>query len=496
MSLAHDMIAALASNTDWTGIDRQDDDAERMMQENHILIRGGTIITPDVAFVGDVEIIGEIISAIGVRLLVKQPCVIIHAENCLVLPGLIDSHTHIALDTGIYKTADDWEIGTRTAACGGITTVIDYATQFKGQTLQQAAQNRHTEADGKACIDYALHMMITDPTSFGSLSELRELGIPSVKLYTTYRPNYYADDALILQLLRDSVEAGVLVTVHCENDALVTAATAQLVAQGQTSWRYHAQGRPALAEQEAAHRVLFLAQQANAPVYVVHCSSARTVELVRAARTRGQVAIAETCPQYLLLDDGCYDGDHPERYILQPPLRALGERQALWQLVAEDAVSTIGTDHCDYTLAQKTAVNDFTKTPGGLPGMETMLPLLYTYGVNAGLISQKQLVRLCSANAARIFGLYPRKGNLAPGADADVVIYNPRGESFIEPDKLHAISGYSPYEGWRVQGRVMATISRGQIVYQDGRFIGRPGRGRFVPGKPFNSNPQSQIPNP
>ncbi len=459
-----------------------------MTQAKHILIQGGTIITPEGSFAGDIEISEETISAIGTSLPAREPCAIIHAENCLVLPGLIDSHTHIALDTGIYKTADDWEIGTRTAACGGITTVIDYATQFKGQSLAQAAKNRHDEIENKACIDYALHMMVTDPQEFKNLEALQQLGMPSVKLYTTYRPNYFADDAMILQLLRQSVEAGVLVTVHCENDALVTAATAQLVANGQTSWQYHAQARPALAEHEAVHRVLFLAEQANAPVYIVHCSSARSVELVQAACARGQLAMAETCPQYLLLDDGCYGGDQPERYILQPPLRSLGERQALWQLVAEGAVSTFGTDHCDYTLAQKTAVNDFTRTPGGLPGMETSLPLLYTYGVKVGLISQMQLVKLCSTNAARIFGLYPRKGNLAPGADADIVIYDPRGESFIQASELHAVSGYSPYEGWSVQGHVKATLSRGQIVYQDGRFYGRPGHGKFAPGKPFDPN--------
>ncbi len=450
-----------------------------------IYIQGGTLVTPERTFEGDLEIIGESICAVGVNLPAREPCTTIDARGCIVLPGLIDCHTHIALDTGIYKTADDWDIGTRTAACGGVTTVIDFATQFKGQTLQQAAQHRHDEVGDKACIDYALHVMITDLASVGNLSDLCDLGMPSIKLYTTYRPNYYADDAMLLQLLRDSVGAGVLVTVHCENDALVTAATAQLAASRRTSWRYHAQGRPALAEQEAIHRVLFLAHNAGAPVYIVHCSTGRSVELVREARWRGQLAFAETCPQYLLLDDECYKGEHPEHYILQPPLRAPAEKSALWQLL-QGVVSTLGTDHCDYTLAQKTAINDFTRTPGGLPGLETMLALLYTYGIAQGKLNWPQLARLCSANAARLFGLYPRKGALAPGADADVTIYDPRGESFIEAVKLRAISGYGPYEGWRVQGRVKATISRGKIVYQDGQFIGRPGHGKFVPGQPFN----------
>lgn len=452
------------------------------MTTNRIFIRNGTLITPDSAFTGDIEIAGETISAIGVNLPVREPGAILDASDCIVLPGLIDSHTHIALDTGIYKTADDWEIGTRSAACGGITTVIDYATQFKGQTLQQAIEQRRAEADGKAHIDYALHLMTIDLPGFTHLPSLPRLGISSLKLYTTYRPNYYADDATLVRVLRESVEAGLLVTVHCENDALVTAATAQLVAKGQTTWRYHAQARPALAEQEAAHRVLFLAHQVNAPVYIVHCSTARTVELVSQARARGQIAIAETCPQYLLLDDTAYQGEHPEWYILQPPLRAPEEKDQLWRLVAAGAIATIGTDHCDYTLAQKTAVNDFTRTPGGLPGMETMLPLLYTYGIAAGKITWEQLARLCSTNAARIFGLYPRKGTLTPGSDADITIYDPSGATILAAEQLHTIGGYTPYAGWRIQGRVRATISRGQIIYQAGKFLGQPGHGQFVPG--------------
>jgi dihydropyrimidinase len=471
---------------------------------NTILIQGGTVIGPESTFIGDVEIAGETIRALGVGLPAREPCTAIDARGCFVLPGLVDPHTHIALDTGVYRTADDWEIGTRAAACGGVTTVIDFATQLKGQSLRQAVEARLAEAEGKACIDYGLHVMVTDfPLPLGEgkgegLGALRELGTPSVKLYTTYRPNYYADDDAILRVLRASSEARVLVMVHCENDALVTAATGQLAASGNTSWRYHPQGRPALAEQEAVHRVLFLAKSASASVYIVHCSTGRSVELVRDARERchaasvtyeaddRRLALAETCPQYLLLDEACYQGDHPERYILQPPLRAAGESETLWRLVAAGAVATVGTDHCDYTLAQKTAVNDFTRTPGGLPGLETLLPLLYTYGVARGRLSWPQLVRLCSTNPARIFGLGTRKGNLLPGAEADVVIYDPRGESTIQASRLHTIAGYNPYEGWRVEGRVRTTISRGRVVYRRDKFIGNPGHGRFVPGAPFD----------
>jgi len=241
-----------------------------------------------------------------------------------------------------------------------------------------------------------------------------------------------------------------------------------------------------LAEHEAAQRVLFLAEAAGAPVYIVHCSTGRTVELVRQAHGRGQVAFAETCIQYLLLDDSQYNGQHPERYILQPPLRDKFERAALWRLIEEGAVSTIATDHCDYTLEQKVAENDFTRTPGGLPGLETLLPLLYTYGIIEGRLTWDQLARLASANPARIFGLYPRKGILAPRADADLVVFDPRGESTLQADKMHNIASYTPYEEMRVQGCVKMTIARGQIVFEEGEFKGTPGRGRFVAGEPFD----------
>jgi dihydropyrimidinase len=456
--------------------------------ENRILIRGGTLVTPDGCFPGDVAIEDESIVAVGAGLRMTEQFSVLDARGCIVLPGLIDCHTHIALNTGIYQTADDWEIGTRTAACGGITTVVDYATQYQGQALKEALENRWAEAEGKACIDYGLHCMITDLRRGREeeLGDLIRMGVPSVKVYTTYRPNYYADDDLILRLLRASASAGMLVTLHCENDALVTAATADLVARNQTTWQYHGRGRPALAEQEAAQRTLFLAEAAGAPAYIVHCSTGRTVELVRQARGRGQVAFAETCVQYLLLDDSRYSGEHPERYILQPPLRDRSDNAALWRLIEEGAISTIGTDHCDYTLAHKTAINNFTQTPGGLPGLETLLPLLYTYGIIEGRLTWDQLVRLTSTNAARIFGLYPRKGILAPRADADVVVFDPRGEGVIQADKLHNVAGYTPYEGWRVQGSIKMTISRGQMVYEDGEFKGTPGRGRFVAGEPFD----------
>jgi dihydropyrimidinase len=273
---------------------------------------------------------------------------------------------------------------------------------------------------------------------------------------------------------------GIRPLVHCENDALVTSQTAALVAAGETGWRNHGHSRPALAEQEAVQRVLFLAQAAGCPVHICHCSSARSVALVVEARDNGQVVTCETCPQYLLLDNSVYEGPEPWRYILQPPLRAPEELNRLWLLVEGGAVDWIVTDHCDYTIAQKTAQSDFTQTPGGLPGMETLLPLTFSYGVAEGQLTLPQLVALLSANPARAWGLWPRKGALLPSSDADIVIYDPEPESAISAGNLHHLAGYTPFEGLPVRGRVRATISRGQVIYREGRFTGRKGRGQFL----------------
>jgi len=454
-----------------------------------LLIQNGTLVTPEAVVEADLLAQGERIEAIGRGLPVTHDTRVLDASGCYVLPGVIDAHTHIALDTGIYRTSDDWFAGSRAAACGGVTTVIDFATQFAGQSLREAVEARLEEAR-EAVIDYGFHVMVTDlgPGREGELAELVELGTPSVKLYTTYRPNYYADDATILRLMEACADLGLLPLVHCENDTLVTAQTASLVAAGETGWRDHGRSRPALAEQEAVRRVLFLAEAAGCPVHICHCSTGRSVALVAEARDEGQRATCETCPQYLLLDNTAYEGPDPWRYILQPPLRDSEEPDRLWATVEAGMVDLIATDHCDYTKEQKTANDDFTQTPGGLPGMETLLPLMYTYGVAEGFdpaqargrLTLPQLVALLSVNPARLWGLWPRKGALLPGSDADIVIYDPRPEGVIVAENLHHLAGYTPYEGLRVQGQVKATISRGRIVYREGRFTGRRGRGRFV----------------
>lgn len=445
-----------------------------------LLIRNGRVVMPEAVLEADLLIQGECIAALG-RGLPEQDALVLDAEGCYVLPGLIDSHTHIRLDTGIYRTPDDWFVGTRAAAWGGITTVVDFATQIAGRPLREAVEARLTEAQ-EAVIDYALHVMVTGlpEGQERELEVLLDVGTPSIKLYTTYRPNYYADDATLLRLMKVCADLGITALVHCENDALVTARTEALVAAGRIGWRYHGQARPALAEQEAIHRVLFLAETTGCPVHICHCSTARSVALVAQARDKGLPVSCETCPQYLLLDNTVYTGTEPWRYILQPPLREPGEPERLWAMVEDGLVDMLVTDHCDYTAAQKQAQDDFTRTPGGLPGLETLLPLMFTYGVAPGRVTLPHLVEMLSTGPARIWGLWPRKGALWPGCDADVVIYNPRPERQVSAQNLHHLAGYTPYEGMRVQGEVKTVISRGRIVVQNGEFIGQKGTGRFV----------------
>ena len=458
-----------------------------MGQTSRLLIRGGTLVMHETTVPADVWIEGGLIKAIGNDLAGTPSCLllsdaeVVDASGLLVLPGIVDAHTHLRLDTGTYQAADTWLEGSRAAAFGGITTVVDFATQFEGQSFEQALAARLAEAS-ESVIDYAFHMMVTDlpPGEEEELGILPELGVQSIKLYTTYRPNYYADDATLLRLLEAAARYGLISLVHCENDALVTAQTASLVEAGQTGWAFHGASRPPLAEQEATSRVLLLADAVRAPVVIAHASTGRTSLLAAEARASGQVAFCETTPQYLLLDETLYEGREPWRYVLQPPLRARAESEALWRLVSEGRVDMIVTDHCDYRMTQKVAADDFTRTPGGLPGTETSLLLMATYGVGAGRLEWPDLVRLMSTNPARIYNLWPQKGALLPGSDADLVLFDPAHEGVIAADDLHMVAGYTPFEGIPVKGRVVSTLRRGEFLIRDGEPVAEPGSGMFI----------------
>jgi dihydropyrimidinase len=282
--------------------------------------------------------------------------------------------------------------------------------------------------------------------------------------------------------MRGAAEYGGIVMIHSENDAIVTDATQALVAQGKTSLAYHGRGRPVFAEEEAVNRMLYLAEQAGCAVYIVHCSSARSVEQVARAARHGVKAYCETCPQYLLLDESLYLSDTPEYYILQPPLRDKAQSEQLWKQLTAGSIDVISTDHCDYTLAQKREFGDFTKTPGGLPGLETMFPLMYTHSVDKARLPLTGLVRLMSTTPAKLFGLEERKGDIRAGLDADLVIYDPKPRTHLKAEDLHGVSGYTPYEGKRLRGAVRTVMCRGQLVIENRQFVGKAGYGKFIAG--------------
>ena len=460
-----------------------------------IILRSGQIILPHSTIVGDILIDREQIAGITAPGVVEWPDAReIDASDCLVMPGVVDAHTHIQLDTGVFKTDDNWEIGTKSAAFGGVTAVVDFATQFEGMTFRAALDARLEECK-LAVIDYGLHMMVTDlardlDQAFEDLSELRNMGVPSIKLYTTYRPNYYADDATILHTLR-ALPGDMIAMFHCENDAIISDATARLVEAGDIGWRFHGEARPTEAETEAAMRVLSLADIAEANVYIVHCSVAETARQIRQLRpllSHSHRVYFETCIQYLTLDESAYDGDKPYHYILQPPLRSAENFAPLFSFIEDRSIAVLSTDHCDYSLAQKTEKDDFRTTPGGLPGLETLLPLTYTLFRQHHPYDDmlNHMVEVLCTNPAKIFGLYPRKGVIQPGSDADLVIYDPAPDVEIRQANLHTIGGYNPYEGMTVHGRVRTTISRGEVIVEDGEFVGDAGRGQFLPGLPFH----------
>jgi dihydropyrimidinase len=463
--------------------------------DNRVIVRGGRVVTLVDVIEADVLIDSERIAGIvapGTEF--WSDARIVDASGCYVFPGVVDPHTHIQLDTGIYQTADNWEIGTRTAAFGGVTTVVDFATQFPGMTFPEALDTRLKEC-APALIDYGLHMMVTDLprdpiVARHWLEELRDLGVPSIKLYTTYRPNYYVDDATILYTFH-ALPDDMLAMFHCENDSIVTEATERLVASGHTAWAYHGQARPYIAEVEAIRRVMYLAKIAEKPVYIVHCSTAESIRQVQKAQESGNCppVYCETCPQYFWLDDSRYSSPNAQRFILQPPLRP--KEHLVDLLDSWLTLSAVSTDHCDYTFAQKNEFAEFTKTPGGLPGLETSFSLTYTHAVH--LARQRQLeplplpelARLMSTDPARLFGLYPRKGAIQPGSDADLLIYDPEPEVTIRASDQHTIGGYTPYEDIKVRGQVRTVLSRGHVLVEDGVLKGEPGRGLFQRGMPF-----------
>lgn len=455
------------------------------------LITGGTVVTATDTSAADVFIDDERIAAVlapdsvlGARLR-REGVPVIAADGCYVLPGGVDSHTHFEAEGQGVPVLDTFATGTRAAALGGTTTVIDFAYARPGERPDQGLDWYHAKAGGHCAVDYGFHMMLTDcdAETPADIDRLMERGVSSFKLYTAYTGTLYSPDDVILRMLQHSRRTGALMMLHAENGPAIDVLREQAVDAGLTAPRYHARTRPAALEAEAVHRVTRLAEVAGAPVYIVHLSSAEGLGEVIRARARGVQALAETCPQYLFLDESllALPGFEGAGYVCSPPLRPRVDQDALWKGLADRYLQNVATDHCPFCRDQRLhGADDFRNIPNGLPGVEHRLEQIFHGGVAAGRISLNRWVEICSTAPAKIFGLYPRKGTLTPGADADVVVFDPRAEHVVSARTHHMNVDYSAYEGQTLSGAVRTVLLRGKVVVDGGRYTGAAGDGRFL----------------
>jgi dihydropyrimidinase len=450
-----------------------------------LLIKNGTVVTATDLYHGDVFIEGEKVTALGTNLSMPADGVL-NAAGRYVIPGGIDCHTHLDMPFGGTTSADDFESGTIAAAFGGTTSIVDFAIQYRGQTLHHAWETWMKKADGKAAIDFGFHMIITDLSESveDEMDALVRQGVTSFKLFMAYPGVFMLDDATIFRAMLRTGKNGGTICMHAENGGVIDVLVKKALAEGKTAPKYHALTRPARAEGEATHRAIALAEMADVPVYIVHLSAAEALEMVTEARDRGLPAYAETCPQYLFLSYDNYEepGFDGAKYVMSPPLRPRETQDRLWRGLAFNDLQAVSTDHCPFCMKEQKTLgrDDFSKIPNGAPGIETRMSLVYDGGVRAGRISLNRWVELTSTSPAKIFGLFPRKGTIAPGSDADIVIFNPDAKTTLSAKSLHMKVDYNPYEGREVVGVSETVISRGRVIVEDGRFAGRPGAGAFV----------------
>jgi len=450
------------------------------------VIRTGTVVTATDTYAADVGINDGKISAIAAQLPIENAGRVIDAAGHLVLPGGIDVHTHLDMPFGGTTSADDFETGTIAAAFGGTTTLIDFAIQYKGQTLRQAFDTWMKKAHDKAVADYAFHCIITD-LGAAQLEEMGQLireGVTSFKLFMAYPGVFMLDDATIFRAMSQAAKYSGLICMHAENGGAIDVIVQKALAEGKRAPKYHALTRPTTAEAEATSRAIALAEMAGAPVYIVHLSCNEALEKVREARDRGLPVYAETCPQYLYLSLENFDvpGFEGAKYVFTPPLREKWHQEKLWQGLANDTLQIVSTDHCPFCFKEQKELgkDDFTKIPNGGPGIEHRLSLIYTGGVHGKRFSANRFVELVATAPAKLFGLYPRKGTIAVGSDADLVIFAPNEEQIISAKTHHMRVDYSMFEGIRVTGVPKTVFSRGRAVIDAGKFVGRPGAGEFV----------------
>ncbi len=455
------------------------------------LITNGTIVTAEGSQAADVLIDGETIVAIGAGLAGAGMTAdeTIDASGKYVIPGAIDVHTHMELPFGGTFAKDTFETGTRAAAFGGTTTVVDFAVQSRGESLRAGLDAWHAKAEGNAVADYGFHMIMSDVND-GTLAEMDQLvaeGVPDFKLFTAYPGVFYSDDGAIFRAMQQTAKNGGLIMMHAENGMAIDVVAEQTVAAGTTDPIGHGLARKAVFEGEATNRVIRLAEAAEVPVYIVHLSAKEALEAVRDARDRGTAAFAETCPQYLFLSlDDLGNGFDGAKYVCSPPLRSKDHWDDLWKGLIKDDLQVVSTDHCpfDFEGQKEMGRGDFRKIPNGLPGVEDRVDLLHDGGVVGGRISRERWVEVISTAPAKLFGMYPRKGSVSVGADADLVIYDPERKRTISAKTHHMDVDYSCYEGRTVQGSSDVVLSRGSVIVRDGTFTGRKGYGQFVKRAP------------
>ena len=448
------------------------------------LLKGGRVVSGSGVIAADVLLEGETIAAVGPNL-AADGAETVDCTDKLLFPGFIDAHTHFDLEVAGTITADDFTTGSRAALRGGTTTVIDFAAPDKGEALHTGLQRWHRKADGKTACDYAFHMTIDDWNE-GISAEIKEMvdgGIPSFKMYMTYPAMMIGEKDMYFALKRLK-DVGGIVGVHCENSGIIDALIAEKKSAGEMGPSSHPRTRPNGLEAEAVSHLLRLAEQVDTPVIIVHLSTKEALEEVRAARNRGQTVYVETCPQYLLLEDSVYDDPdftQAAKYICAPPLRSVADQEALWLALGDGEIQTVCTDHCSFTTAQKRVGQyDFTKIPGGLPGVETRGVLLYSAGVATGRITEADMCRILSENVAKLYGCWPRKGVIAPGSDADIVVYDPHADSVITAAGQLQNVDYNPYEGFETRGSIAQVYLRGSLAVDRGTVLAG-NNGRFLP---------------
>ena len=451
------------------------------------LISNGTIVTADGSTAADVLIDGETIVRIGTDLAADGATVdeTIDAAGRWLIPGAIDVHTHMELPFGGTFAKDTFESGTRAAAFGGTTTIVDFAVQSRGDSLRAGLDAWHAKAEGNAVADYGFHMIMSDVND-DTLKEMDQLvaeGVPDFKLFTAYPGVFYSDDGAIFRAMQQTGSNGGLIMMHAENGMAIDIVAADLVNAGKTDPLYHGIARYPIFEGEATNRVIRLAEAAQVPVYIVHLSARDALHAVREGRDRGSQVFAETCPQYLFLSiDDMGNGFEGAKFVCSPPLRSADHQDELWTGLIKDDLQLVATDHCpfDFEGQKDMGKGDFRKVPNGLPGVEDRVDLLHDGGVVGGRLSKERWVEIISTAPAKLFGMFPKKGAIAVGSDADIVIYDPNATRTISAETHHMDVDYSCYEGRSVQGRSDIVLSRGSVIVRDGAFTGRKGHGRFI----------------